>query len=175
MSETPPAVVSYRTVREDDYPVLVEMFTQLNAYFYKVGYRLPEPENVGQVWLDSFRRTLGRFSNVFIAEIDGRVAGFMLCRLKRVPAHMGGVMVGELSDMWVIPEARRLGVGEKLSRLALDWLRLEGAHSVEIQILKDNEASWKLYERLGFQLEFRVVRLLWDEYVEEQGNRGVGE
>jgi ribosomal protein S18 acetylase RimI-like enzyme len=145
------------------------MFTQLNAYFYKVGYRLPEPENVGQVWLDSFRRTLGRFSNIFIAEIDGRVAGFMLCRLKRVPAHMGGVMVGELSDMWVIPEARRLGVGEKLSRLALDWLRKEGAHSVEIQILKDNEASWKLYERLGFQLEFHVVRLLWDEY-QEQGS-----
>jgi ribosomal protein S18 acetylase RimI-like enzyme len=175
MSDPPPAAVSYRTVREEDFPVLVDMFSQLNAYFYRVGYRLPEPENVGQVWLDSFRRTLGRFSNVFIAEIDGRVAGFMLCRLKRVPAHMGGVMVGELSDMWVIPEARRLGVGEKLSRLALDWLREEGAHSVEIQILKDNEASWKLYERLGFQLEFRVVRLLWDEYVEEQGNRGIGE
>lgn len=167
MSETSPATVSYRTVREDDYPVLVEMFTQLNAYFYKVGYRLPEPDNVGQVWLDSFRRTLGRFSNVFIAEIDRRVAGFMLCRLKRVPAHMGGVMVGELSDMWVISEARRLGVGEKLSRLALDWLREQGAHSVEIQILKDNEASWKLYERLGFQLEFRMVRLLWDDYREQ--------
>ena len=175
MSETPPASVSYRPVKEDDFPALMEMFTQLNRYFYRVGYRLPEPDNVGQVWLDSFRRTLGRFSNVFVAEIDGRVVGFMLCRLKRVPAHMGGVVVGELSDMWVIPEARRLGVGEKLSRLALDWLREEGAHSVEIQILKDNEASWKLYERLGFQLEFRVVRLLWDEYVEEQGSRGGGE
>ena len=100
---------------------------------------------------------------MFIAELDGRIAGFMLCRIKRVPAHMGGVLVGELSDMWIISEARRLGIGDKLSRLALDWLHAQHVHSVEIQVLRDNEASWKLYERMGFQLEFRVGRLLWEE------------
>jgi ribosomal protein S18 acetylase RimI-like enzyme len=158
--------VSYRLVRDEDFPVIGEMYHQLNEYFYKMGYRLPHPENVTEVWLDSFRRSLGRFSNVFIAELDGRIAGFMLCRIKRVPAHMGGVLVGELSDMWIISEARRLGIGDKLSRLALDWLHAQHVHSVEIQVLRDNEASWKLYERMGFQLEFRVGRLLWEEYQE---------
>jgi ribosomal protein S18 acetylase RimI-like enzyme len=156
--------VTYRTWTEADLPIVVEMYELLNAYFYRMGYRLPHPENVGQVWLDSFRRTLGRFSNVFIAELNRQVAGFMLCRLKRVPAYMGGVMVGELSDMWIIPEARRLGIGDKLSRQALAWLREQGAHSVEIQVLRDNEASWKLYDRMGFQLEFRTGRLLWEDY-----------
>jgi ribosomal protein S18 acetylase RimI-like enzyme len=166
--------LTYRLVREDDFPVIVEMYTQLNTYFYRMGYRLPHPENVGEVWLDSFRRTLGRFSNVFIAELDGQVVGFMLCRLKRVPAYMGGVLVGELSDMWIDSSARRMGIGDKLSRLAMDWMRQQGAHSIEIQVLKDNEASWKLYERMGFQLEFRVGRLLWNDYVEEAGNKGEG-
>jgi ribosomal protein S18 acetylase RimI-like enzyme len=110
---------------------------------------------------------LGRFSNVFIAEMEHEVVGFMLCRIKRVPAYMGGVLVGELSDMWIVAKARRMGIGDKLSRLALDWLREQGAHSVEIQVLKDNEASWKLYDRMGFKLEFRVGRLLWNEYIEE--------
>jgi ribosomal protein S18 acetylase RimI-like enzyme len=159
--------VSYRLATEDDFAILMDMYVQLNNFFYRVGYRLPHPEDVGQVWLDSFKRTLGRFSNVFIAEVGGQVAGFMLCRLKRVPAYMGGVLVGELSDMWIIASARRMGIGDKLSRLALDWLRQQGAHSVEIQVLKDNEASWKLYDRMGFKLEFRVGRLLWDEYLEE--------
>ena len=158
--------VTYREVEEKDFPTLLEMFNLLNSYFYQVGYRLPQPENVAEVWLDSFRRTLGRFSNVFVAELDGRVVGFMLCRLKRVPAFMGGVMVGELSDMWIDQSARRMGIGDMLSRLALEWMHQQGAHSVEIQILKDNEASWKLYERMGFQLEFRLVRLLWPEYDE---------
>ncbi len=163
------SAVSYRTAVEADFPVLMDMYIQLNTFFYQVGYRLPHPENVGEVWLDSFRRTLGRFSNVFVAELDGQVAGFMLCRLKRVPAYMGGVLVGELSDMWIDASARRMGIGDKLSRLAMDWMRQQGAHSIEIQVLKDNEASWKLYERMGFQLEFRVGRLIWDDYVEETG------
>lgn len=158
------SAVSYREVREADLPVIAEMYEQLNVYFYRMGYRLPQPEDVGQVWLDSFQRTLGRFSNVFIAELDGRVAGFMLCRVKRVPAHMGGVLVGELSDMWIIADARRMGIGDRLSRLAIDWLREQGVHSVEIQVLRDNEASWKLYERMGFELEFRAGRLSWEDY-----------
>jgi ribosomal protein S18 acetylase RimI-like enzyme len=143
------------------------MYTELNSFFYQVGYRLPHPEEPGKVWFASFERTLGRFSNVFIAEMEHEVVGFMLCRVKRVPAYMGGVLVGELSDMWIVAKARRMGIGDKLSRLALDWLREQGAHSVEIQVLKDNEASWKLYDRMGFKLEFRVGRLLWNEYIEE--------
>jgi ribosomal protein S18 acetylase RimI-like enzyme len=158
--------VSYRTASEADFPVLIEFYEKLNTFFYSVGYRLPHPENTGEVWLDSFRRTLGRFSDVFVAEMDNQVVGFMLCRLKRVPAYMGGVMVGELSDMWIESSARRMGIGDELSRLAINWMRQQGAHSIEIQVLKDNEASWKLYERMGFQLEFRVGRLLWDDYIE---------
>jgi ribosomal protein S18 acetylase RimI-like enzyme len=159
--------ISYRTVEEDDFSVIKEMYALLNNYFYKVGYRLPHPENVGQVWLDSFRRTLGRFSNVFIAEMEGEVVGFMLCRLKRVPAYMGGVLVGELSDMWIDAKARRRGIGDQLSHLAIQWMREQGAHSIEIQVLKDNEASWKLYDRMGFELEYRVGRLMWKDYVED--------
>jgi ribosomal protein S18 acetylase RimI-like enzyme len=163
--------ISTRTATEADFPVIMGMYELLNAYFYQMGYRLPHPENVGQAWLDSFRKTLGRFSNVFLAEMADSalpggvlIAGFMLCRLKRVPAYMSGVIVGELSDMWIIPEARRMGLGDKLSCLAIDWLRAQGAHSIEIQVLRDNEASWKLYDRMGFQLEYRVGRLLWEDY-----------
>lgn len=167
--------VHYRLVKEADYLTLVEFYENLNTYFYSMGYRLPHPENVGEVWLDSFRRTLGRFSNVFIAELEGRVVGFMLCRLKRVPSYMGGVMVGELSDMWIDASARRMGIGDKLSRLAIDWMRQQGAHSIEIQVLRDNEASWKLYERMGFQLEFRVGRLLWEDYADDSRSDGSGD
>lgn len=159
--------VNCRLATEDDYPLLMEMYSRLNEYFYHVGYRLPRPENVGQLWLDSFKRTLGRFSNLFVAEIDGEVAGFLLCRLKRLPAHMGGLMVGEISDVWTEAKARRMGVGEKLSRCAIEWMREQEVHSIEVQILKDNQASLRMFESLGFKLEFSTVRLLWDEYIEE--------
>ena len=172
MSANSDKVVKYRLVKEDDYPIIMDMYTKLNSHFYSMGYRLPHPENVGQVWLDSFQRTLGRFSNVFIAEIEAEVVGFMLCRVKSLPKYMGGVLVGELSDMWIISSARRLGIGDKLSRLAIQWLRDQGVHSIEIQVLRDNQASWKLYDRMGFQLEYRAGRLLWEDYVNTEGETG---
>ena len=158
--------VIYRLVTEGDFPIIKDMYTRLNGHFYSMGYRLPHPENVGEIWLDSFSRTLGRFSNVFIAEIEKEIVGFMLCRVKSLPKYMGGVLVGELSDMWIVSSARRLGIGDKLSRLAMDWLRDQGVHSIEIQVLRDNNASWKLYERMGFQLEYRAGRLLWEDYID---------
>jgi ribosomal protein S18 acetylase RimI-like enzyme len=152
---------------EEDFPVIAGMYEKLDAYFRTLNLRLPEPEDVQQTWLDSFRRTLGTFSIVHIAELDGEVVGFMLSRIKRVPPYWGGVLVGTLSDMWILEKARRMGVGDRLSRLALAWLREHGVHSVEIQVLEDNAASWKLYENMGFKPELRQARLLWNEYVEK--------
>jgi len=168
MDEATTPQVNYRFATQADFPALVEMYHLLNAYYYDVGYRMPHPENVGEAWLDSFRRTLGRFSVVILAEVDQKVMGFMLGRLKPLPAYMGSVMVGQFSDMWVYPEARRLGVGEKLSRLTIDWFRQQNVHSVEVEMLRENDAIWRLYDRMGFQIEYRVARLMWEDYVEEK-------
>lgn len=166
-SNTPLPVVIYRLATEADFPIIKEFYSLLNQHFYSFGYRLPHPENVGEIYLDSFRRTLGRFSNAWVAEVDGRVVAYILCRIKRVPLTMGGVLVGELSDEWVEPEVRRLRIGDKLCRIALEWLRTQDVHSVEIQVLNSNEASWRMLARMGFQQEFRVGRLMWDEYIED--------
>lgn len=162
----PQPVVTYRLATEADFTIIKEYYSLLNEHFYRLGYRLPHPENVGDVYLESFRRTLGKYSNAWIAEVDGHVVAYILCRIKRVPQYMGGVLVGELSDEWVDGSARRLHIGDRLCRIALDWLREQGVHSVEIQVLNSNEASWKMLSRMGFQQEFRVGRLVWDEYLE---------
>ena len=152
--------IVYRAATEADFPELAAMYGKLNAYFYEVGYLLPHPENVGEAWLESFRRTLGRFSNVFVADKEGRLLGFILCRLKRLPAHMGGLMVGEVSDVWVEAEARRSGVGQALVQTGVAWMREQGVHSVEVQVLGGNEGSLRFFESLGFKLELRLLRLL---------------
>ena len=150
--------ITYRFVRDEDLPVIARMYELLESMFHQMGYMLPTPDDVQTLWLESFRRTLGKFSQVWIAEKDGKVVGFMLARLKMLPAFRGGMMVGELSDMFIDPGARRLGIGEQLSEQAINWLKEKGAHSIEIQVLAGNEPSWKLYEKMGFQLEFRAGR-----------------
>lgn len=162
-----PADVVYRLANEADFPIIKKYYNLLNQHFYSLGYRLPHPDDVGEVYLDSFRRTLGKYSNAWVAEVNDQVVAYILCRIKRVPQYMGGVLVGELSDEWVEPEVRRLRIGDRLCRVALDWLREQNVHSVEIQVLNSNEASWRMLSRMGFQQEFRVGRLVWDEYIED--------
>lgn len=167
MSEEGKTEINYRLTTEADLPLIKDMYIKLNDFFYTMGYQLPQPEDVGQSYLDSFQRTLGRFSNSWVAEIDGEVVGYILCRVKRVPQYMGGVLVGDLSDMWIRRKARRLGIGDKLVRIAIEWLRELGVHSIEIQVLWNNQVSWEIFDKMGFKVEYRAARLMWEDYIEE--------
>jgi GNAT superfamily N-acetyltransferase len=156
--------VIYREATEADFPVITGMYAKLDKLLRQHTYTFPEVENVGQLWLDTFRRTLGRFSVLYVAEYQGQVVGFIIARLKRVPEYLGGVMVGELKDMWVEHEVRRLGIGEKLLRLAIEWCQAQNVYSVEAQILLGNDPILKLVEYLGMKRELYQLRLTWEDY-----------
>jgi RimJ/RimL family protein N-acetyltransferase len=157
-------VVIYRQAVEADFDAVAAMYVKLDQLLRKYTYAFPAVDDVGHLWLDMFRRTLGRFSVLFVAEVDGKVAGFIVARLKRVPEYLGGVMVGELKDMWVEPEVRRLGLGEKLLRLAIEWCQEQKVYSVEAQILLGNEPIIKLVEYLGMKKELYQFRMGWEDY-----------
>lgn len=172
LSSTP---VAYRLATEDDIPALAAQYDKLDRFLREFSYGFPEVEDVGEKWLDIFRRTMGRFSIVYVAERGNghgtpEMMGFILARLKRVPEYLGGVMVGELKDMWVDPEVRRLGVGEELLRLAIEWCWSQDVHSVEAQILRGNEPITQLVEYLGMKSELYQMRMMPDEYNRRKGN-----
>lgn len=167
MTEATPNVV-HRTATEADFPAIQEYYDKFDRHMRSLEYTLPGVENVAQAWLDSFRRTLGRFSQIFVVEIDGKVLGFIRCRIKRVPPYMGDVMVGELMEVWVEPAARRAHSGETLTRMCIDWMKEQGVHSVEVQILLDNEPSINMCKGLGMKPELMQLRLTWDNYVSKR-------
>ena len=157
-------VVSYRLATEDDLPTVAKMYDLLDGLLHEYGYNFPLVNGVGEKWLDIFRRTMGRFSAVYLAEYQGKVVGFILARIKRVPEYLGGVMVGELKDMWVEPEVRRLGIGEKLLRLAIEWCWAQDVYSLEAQVFVSNEPIIKLIEYLGMKPELLQMRMMKGEY-----------
>jgi RimJ/RimL family protein N-acetyltransferase len=164
---TQPQVI-YREANEADFPTVAALYEKLDHLLRKYTYAFPMVERIGELWLDMFRRTLGRFSVLYVCEVDGVLVGFIVARLKRVPEYLGGVMVGELKDMWVEPDVRRLGIGEKLLRLAIEWCHAQGVHSCEAQILVGNEPIIKLIEYLGMKKEITQLRLSWEDYNQGQ-------
>ncbi|MEK6256000.1 MAG: GNAT family N-acetyltransferase, partial [Chloroflexota bacterium] len=160
--------VIFRLATEEDFSAVSEMYRKLDALMRRMGMRLPGHKNVGQSWVDSFSRTLGRYSFLHVVEVGGELSGFLLSRLKRVPHYWGGVIVGEITDLWLHPKVRRMHLAERLANEGIQNLMDHEVHSVEAHFLITNEPVWRLAESMGFNLETRTARLSWENYKKEE-------
>jgi len=94
-------------------------------------------------------------STLFVARLDGVIVGSLTLAMFRIPT---GVRAW-IEDVVVDGSARGLGVGEALSRAALDHARRNGAVTVDLTSRPSREAANRLYRRLGFvQRESNLYR-----------------
>lgn len=146
-----------------DLPGVTRLWEQLDDYHRQVGLSFPQAVEAGKAWLASFERTLGRFSFLWVAQSGDQLEGFLLGRLKHTPAYLGGVTVGEISDLYVSENLRGQGVASRLVELALDQFRALHVHSVEVQVMQQNAGGRRFWENQGFQTELVQVRKIMDE------------
>lgn len=69
--------------------------------------------------------------------------------------------IGVMNDLFVVPQARGLGVGEALIEACVGLCRDRGASSLGWQTARDNHRAQRLYERVGARREE------WIDYVLE--------
>jgi len=152
--------LTLRAATEDDLPVIASLWGQLDRFHRELGLAFPEVENVEEKWLASFTRTLERYSFIWLAEDEGQIAAFLLARLKQSPAFLGGVQVGEISDLYVGESVRGEGVGAQLVALAMQKFEDLAVHSVEVQILAGNDQGLDFWRKQGFDSDLSQVRKL---------------
>jgi GNAT superfamily N-acetyltransferase len=71
--------------------------------------------------------------------------------------------LGEIGDLYVLPEARRRGIARALVMASLDWCRAQGCSAVAVTITAEAEAAHGLsrfYARFGFEPSGRTISLL---------------
>jgi GNAT superfamily N-acetyltransferase len=64
--------------------------------------------------------------------------------------------LGEIGDLYVLPEARGSGIARRLVQAAIDWCRARGCGAVEVITTPRGEAAHGLsnfYSRFGFAAE----------------------
>lgn len=87
---------------------------------------------------------------VFVAEREGQPVGLISVALARRPAFFAETLRGHVEHLYVLPEARRSGLGRALVEAAFGWLRLAGATRVELEVARDNPEGQAFWEALGF-------------------------
>lgn len=117
---------------------LVEAFAQLTPQLSSTSPP-PGPDLLGAI--------VGNPASVlFLARIDDKIVGSLTLVFYVIPT----ALKAWIEDVVVDASARGHGVGEALSRAAVDEARRRGAKNVGLTSRPSREAANRLYERLGF-------------------------
>jgi len=86
-------------------------------------------------------------SVLFVARLDGVIVGSLTLVQYRIPTGLKAW----IEDVVVDETASRQGIGEALSRAAIDEARRRGAKDVSLTSRPSREAANRLYRRIGFE------------------------
>ncbi|MFI6781034.1 GNAT family N-acetyltransferase [Micromonospora sp. NPDC050276] len=96
-----------------------------------------------QRWRD--RLSIPGSHNV-VALLDGRPIGMSS------GAPTADPLVMDLISMWVHPDARGKGVGDRLVEEVARWARERGADGLRLSVMSNNARAKALYHRAGFRM-----------------------
>lgn len=86
--------------------------------------------------------------------VDGTTVGYASARLDELP---DGARLAVLEDLFTLPDAREVGVGEAMMDAVLVWARAEGAIGVDAVALPGMRHSKNFFESFGLVARAIVV------------------
>jgi GNAT superfamily N-acetyltransferase len=87
---------------------------------------------------------------LFVWDEDGDLPGLCIVRVDRAPPIHEEVCRGEITDLFVQPDARRKGVGRALLEAGLGWARERGAKRLEVRVVRANPEGQAFWRAAGF-------------------------
>lgn len=81
---------------------------------------------------------------VFVAEVDGEIAGYITTRINHT------TRIGGIPNLAVLPQFQRRGIGKQLIEKALAYLRSEGMLYARIETLEQNPVGARFYPSMDF-------------------------
>jgi GNAT superfamily N-acetyltransferase len=148
--------VVVRAMRRSDVAAVVAMMRALADHIEKLGQPIGGRITAAKILKNGFGRD--RWFGVLLATVDGRPAGYAL--------HHRGYEVDDaarvlyLSDLYVKPKARRLGVGRALMAAMSRECRRCGAEEILWRVHTRNREARGFYRDLGGK-EWRLGHTMW--------------
>ena len=91
---------------------------------------------------------------VLAGTIDDAVVGYAAVRIETL---RDGRTLGVITDVYVEPEARAVGVGERLLEAVVSWCTEQGCSGVDALALPGNRETKNFFETFGFTARALVV------------------
>ena len=149
MSHGDPVIRECEPVR--DRAGLRACVVELQEFERAIEPSLPKGEEMADRYLaHMLRRCAEATGRIFVAEAAGAIVGFVGVLARVVPEPDEGQAYAYVSDLIVLSDHRRKGLGRALLEHAETDARGEGARVLRVGVLARNAGAARLYRSLGF-------------------------
>lgn len=108
------------------------------------------------------RILLGKDQQIFVAQAEGDIAGYVHIGIKHTPPGVGILKrsYSEIYSVAVAPSGQRIGVGQMLVEAAIIWAEAKGIRDHQVNVHAFNLKALLLYERIGFMPSATLLRVV---------------
>lgn len=148
---------AWRPATADDLPRLVELVTQAVAEqsLLKGGDVWARREARQAPYQDRLADEVAApTARVLVGTLDGTALGYGVARTEELP---DGSRIGIVTDLYVEPGGREVGIGEALMQALVDWCATEGCTGVDSLALPGDRGTKNFFESFGLVARAIVV------------------
>ena len=144
--------VTVRPATSDDSQAIAALWESLVAYHQALDEDLPRAVlDGGEIYV---QRMIYRADDpntlVLVAEIEGRVVGYVLgAVVDLVPDMFEREICGFIADIFVEKDYRRLGIGRLLMDTMIDWFQSQGVRYYEWYVAAYNLDARAFWREMG--------------------------
>ena len=152
---------------EDIDDSLGELWLRLCREMFDIEqYVVPSEGNMRR-WVGYVKEELASGQGVLLAARDDeRIVGFVYASVSHGFPLDVTRKVGRLNDLYVLPEYRRRGIGQRLLTDCVKIMRESDAEAVRTRVLAENKPAIAFYEELGFRMRSHGMTIDLEDNVE---------
>ncbi len=91
-----------------------------------------------------------RNGGVYIAEVDGKSAGFTIFWINKNPPVYKILKIGSVTDLFVRKEFRGLGISTKFRKIFTKFFKEKGIKHVTMSTFSENPKALSIYHKWGY-------------------------
>ena len=154
-----------RKATAKDIPRIKELWDSLMSYHERFGYGrgiFEYKKNADALHTKFIRKQLRRRNAaIFVAELDGKVAGYVNVEVGTIPPIYVHDKEAYLCGIVVDNEYRRKGIGKALMKEAEGWAKKKGLYSIALTVHTGNKGAYTTYKKSGFkELNLKMVKII---------------
>ena len=143
--------VSARRAGHEDLSILVAMYRELEKEMVALHAMWPLADGLPEPIEQSLMAALDDpDALVYLGTIDGYPLGFLLARVEDLLPQAGDERIGSIRLVFVDKDAREVGVGEAMRKLALEDMRSRGLRRFDAHVLPGHRLVKNFFEAGGF-------------------------